>query len=730
MKIVCGACARKYSIADEKVQGKVFKIRCRNCSNVIVVKGNSQEGAAEAAPANGLGYGSEAAAAAPEWYVVIDGEQKGPLSPEDVEARFTAGQIQTDTYIWREGMSDWSHLSAVDIFAHLATGGGGGYEEDSTMLAESSMGGFGHEESTPDDATAVIDAQDWRAQQGLGNLSENDPTNAMSVDASFGVENMNAGSDGFSDYVPASATGFDDSGYGASNDYGAGGDYDAGNDYGAGQGGYAASGAYGEPAAQPAAYGAGSDYGNDYGASSDYGSGGLAMGAGVASLDGGGGDGMFSNFDMDAGNAGGMAYQSFSGIDSMGAVDLQSSPGSASDYGAGGYGSGDYGAQESGNAAASLSDGFSNANDMVGTRNENSVLFSLSSLQQVEAVNGASSQDVPLTEGSGLIDIQSLSSAHQQMNSGGMGGADFGGLGGAPSLAAPATDSFSPGTMSMPAIMPRGSHRDNKGLIIGVSIAVLALIGALVAVVVVMANREPEKPQVVVQKEVIREVARDDTADQARLLEAQNAAAEAQRKLAEQSAALAAKEDEKEEAEEDDKDSKKSGGSRKSTRKSTKSTPSKDSGSKSSDSSSSKASDTRKGTTSEMDAILGAIDNKGKKKPAESTSKGSGDSGASSSSSSLPKTISKPDVQNTIKKYNGRITQCSSANNSGGLKGTVWVSIKIRPDGRVGSAGITSSSAKFKGTDVGNCVTKVVRSIKFPKAQEELSISKYPFVLR
>ena len=40
MKIVCGSCQAKYSIADEKVAGKVFKIRCKRCSEVIVVRGD------------------------------------------------------------------------------------------------------------------------------------------------------------------------------------------------------------------------------------------------------------------------------------------------------------------------------------------------------------------------------------------------------------------------------------------------------------------------------------------------------------------------------------------------------------------------------------------------------------------------------------------------------------------------------------------------------------------
>jgi len=38
MKFVCERCQTKYSIADEKVRGKVLKVRCKSCSNVITVR--------------------------------------------------------------------------------------------------------------------------------------------------------------------------------------------------------------------------------------------------------------------------------------------------------------------------------------------------------------------------------------------------------------------------------------------------------------------------------------------------------------------------------------------------------------------------------------------------------------------------------------------------------------------------------------------------------------------
>ncbi|NUO52212.1 MAG: hypothetical protein HOV80_25445, partial [Polyangiaceae bacterium] len=37
MKISCQSCAAKYTIADEKVVGKVIKLKCKKCSSTIVV---------------------------------------------------------------------------------------------------------------------------------------------------------------------------------------------------------------------------------------------------------------------------------------------------------------------------------------------------------------------------------------------------------------------------------------------------------------------------------------------------------------------------------------------------------------------------------------------------------------------------------------------------------------------------------------------------------------------
>ena len=105
MKIVCDACQAKYSISDDKVQGKVFKIRCKKCSNIIVVRGGAQ--AAEApAPAQQekdtrvYDYGYEGGQGGDEsvWHVVINQDQVGPMTAAEVQQRFASGVIALPGY--------------------------------------------------------------------------------------------------------------------------------------------------------------------------------------------------------------------------------------------------------------------------------------------------------------------------------------------------------------------------------------------------------------------------------------------------------------------------------------------------------------------------------------------------------------------------------------------------------------------------------------------------------
>lgn len=140
MKIECDKCGAKYSIADEKVRGKTFKIRCKKCTNVIIVRDAASGASAAAATA--------AAAAAPEpteplnWHIAIGGETIGPLSESEIRKRFEQGEIDRDTSVWQEGFDDWIPLGSAAAFADLPARVASNETPSESALPSASLGAF------------------------------------------------------------------------------------------------------------------------------------------------------------------------------------------------------------------------------------------------------------------------------------------------------------------------------------------------------------------------------------------------------------------------------------------------------------------------------------------------------------------------------------------------------------------------------------------------------------
>ncbi|HSQ63852.1 MAG TPA: zinc-ribbon domain-containing protein [Polyangiaceae bacterium] len=134
MKISCQSCQAKYTIADEKVLGKIVKIRCKKCGATIVINGNEQDAAtsaydpsAQAAPAAAGGgggvYDYTAHSGGDPWTVnVSDGDQRSMTSGELVAA-FQTGTVNEETYCWKDGMSDWLPLREIpELYAACTAG--------------------------------------------------------------------------------------------------------------------------------------------------------------------------------------------------------------------------------------------------------------------------------------------------------------------------------------------------------------------------------------------------------------------------------------------------------------------------------------------------------------------------------------------------------------------------------------------------------------------------------
>ena len=60
----------------------------------------------------------------PIWFLLIGGEQIGPVSRERVLFMLQEREIDRRTYAWKEGMADWIRLESIDTFKSEAENAG------------------------------------------------------------------------------------------------------------------------------------------------------------------------------------------------------------------------------------------------------------------------------------------------------------------------------------------------------------------------------------------------------------------------------------------------------------------------------------------------------------------------------------------------------------------------------------------------------------------------------
>jgi predicted Zn finger-like uncharacterized protein len=114
LKISCPSCEAKYSIGDEKVQNRLAKIRCRKCGADIVIDGRVEPPSITLGGAEAAGVPSAAAAGPqPEFTVDFAENDQRTLSMSDIVAAYNAGQVTANTFVWAEGMGDWTPLGQV-----------------------------------------------------------------------------------------------------------------------------------------------------------------------------------------------------------------------------------------------------------------------------------------------------------------------------------------------------------------------------------------------------------------------------------------------------------------------------------------------------------------------------------------------------------------------------------------------------------------------------------------
>lgn len=112
MKISCPACSAKYSIADDKVQDRLAKIRCRKCGATIVIDGKANPPSVYTSAGDAADV-AESDTAGTEYSVDFgEGDQRS-LPLRELVTAYNSGQVTGETFVWAEGFADWKPLADV-----------------------------------------------------------------------------------------------------------------------------------------------------------------------------------------------------------------------------------------------------------------------------------------------------------------------------------------------------------------------------------------------------------------------------------------------------------------------------------------------------------------------------------------------------------------------------------------------------------------------------------------
>ncbi len=129
MKFYCDSCNTKYKISDDKVKGKILKIRCKNCQHIIVVRETGVEPTANLgnpllkdgqAPLTAIHQAVPGlipkAPDTTDWYVAIKGKQVGPMKKDGVLNLYRNNRIHDRSHCWHEGLMNWTRFEDLPDF--------------------------------------------------------------------------------------------------------------------------------------------------------------------------------------------------------------------------------------------------------------------------------------------------------------------------------------------------------------------------------------------------------------------------------------------------------------------------------------------------------------------------------------------------------------------------------------------------------------------------------------
>ena len=120
MKTRCDHCQARYDIPYERVIGKVLRVRCKRCQDVMVVVGPTlafAEGDARPPTLTGIAaFSGEAPRGrlreddAPLWWAGISGKPHGPYTKDEVLSLIDRGDVHARSRLWRAPWACWERV--------------------------------------------------------------------------------------------------------------------------------------------------------------------------------------------------------------------------------------------------------------------------------------------------------------------------------------------------------------------------------------------------------------------------------------------------------------------------------------------------------------------------------------------------------------------------------------------------------------------------------------------
>jgi predicted Zn finger-like uncharacterized protein len=121
MKVTCQSCQAKYTIADEKVRGKVAKIRCKKCGTTIIVNGT--EGASAEPSEHPVADYTQQGSNTDQWTVLVSEGDQRTVSAADLTKLYLGGEINYETMAWKDGMAEWLPIAQIDALKSVLDNG-------------------------------------------------------------------------------------------------------------------------------------------------------------------------------------------------------------------------------------------------------------------------------------------------------------------------------------------------------------------------------------------------------------------------------------------------------------------------------------------------------------------------------------------------------------------------------------------------------------------------------